>query len=128
MTWAILVLDLAVVFGPLVAVPYENGNTCSRGLAFEHAREDFRNVCFLPLGGDLGLTRSTAIQIGLKVFLAQVQSSRNTIDNAHVRGAMALAGRTHPKGLSETVTCHGVVILPSLASKRERPQVTIFEF
>jgi hypothetical protein len=83
--------DVAVVLGALVLVEDHQADGGTSGLALEDPGEDLHLVGLATLGGVARLTRTTTIEIGLNVRLAQLETWRTAVNDAANGGTMALA-------------------------------------
>ena len=98
---AIEVAEVLVVVGVLVLVPYDEADGASGRLSFEDTREEFHLVCLLATGGELRLTRSTAVQFLLYEVHVDGDAGRKAVNHATHTGTVRFAECGQAKDISK---------------------------
>jgi hypothetical protein len=70
-----------VVSGPGVAVPEEDADRGAGGPPFEDPGQDLGLVGLGALGGELALTRPTAVEVGTKVVPVELEPGRTAVND-----------------------------------------------
>ena len=73
MSWPELVFYIAVISRTLISILDQQADWCPGRLPFKHAGENADPVSFFTLRGMTGLSRSTALEIGLKSALPALE-------------------------------------------------------
>ena len=119
----VLVAEVVVIAAALVAVAKDDAEGSAVGDALENAGPDFRQVFFLALGNELGLTGAAAAEVGQEVLDAERHSGRTAVDDDDVTRPVADAGGGDAEQLSEGIACHRGFLLSVGELRMSSPRV-----
>ena len=117
------VLEMAIVFGPRVAIADEDSDRRTGGSAFEDPTQNLWLVGLSTLAHEVTLPRPASNQIGSKVVDAQGDPRRDPIDDRKLTRSVRFARRRQPEHFAECIARHDVAAYRSGAqaqnTKRE---------
>ena len=99
--------DIAVVLAALILVADQEGDRRPRGVALEHAGENFHLIRFTPLGHMTGGAGLAPVQFRLDIGRADCQSGRAAVHHATNGRAMGFAEGSDAKQGAEGIARHG---------------------
>ena len=101
MSRPIEVLDIAVVFAPLIGVADQDRQTSARGSPLEDPRQDLGRIGFITLGRDVALTGAATVHVDKQIVDRQRNPRRYPINNDDVARPVTLASGGDAECLSK---------------------------
>ena len=101
MSGPVEVLDIAVVFAPLIGVADQDGQTGPGGSPLEDPRQDLGRVGFITLGRDMALPGAATVHVDKQIVDRQRNPRRHPINNDDVARSVTLASGGDAECLSK---------------------------
>ena len=106
MTRTKFVLDVAIVFGPLIDVFDQESDRCAGRLAFKYAGKDFDLIRLISLRRMTTAPGTAAIKVALNICCGQLHTGRATVDNAADCRPVAFAKRRYSENSPKRIARH----------------------